>query len=34
VEVTGPIYPLGREVIVDAQQVTEVDRPDRPYLTP
>jgi uncharacterized repeat protein (TIGR03943 family) len=34
VEVTGPIYPLGREVIVDAQQVVEVDRPDRPYLTP
>jgi uncharacterized repeat protein (TIGR03943 family) len=34
VEVTGPIYPLGREVIVDAQQVVEVERPDRPYLTP
>jgi uncharacterized repeat protein (TIGR03943 family) len=34
VEVTGPIYPLGREVIVDAQQVVEVDRPERPYLTP
>jgi len=34
VEVTGPIYPLGREVIVDAQQVVGVDRPDRPYLTP
>lgn len=34
VEVTGPIYPLGREVIVDAEQVVQVDRPDRPYLTP
>ena len=34
IEVTGPIYPLGREVIVDAQQVVGVDRPDRPYLTP
>jgi len=34
VEVTGIIYPLGREVIVDATQITEVDRPDRPYLTP
>lgn len=34
VEVSGPVYPLGREVIVDAQQVIEVDRPDRPYLTP
>jgi uncharacterized repeat protein (TIGR03943 family) len=34
VEVTGPIYPLGREVILDAEQVVEVERPDRPYLTP
>jgi uncharacterized repeat protein (TIGR03943 family) len=34
VEVTGPIYPIGREVIVDAQQVVEVERPQRPYLTP
>ena len=34
VEITGAIYPLGREVIVDAQQVVEVDRPERPYLTP
>jgi len=34
VEVTGPIYPLGREVIVDARQVIEVDQPERPYLTP
>ncbi|HET7235195.1 MAG TPA: TIGR03943 family protein [Actinomycetota bacterium] len=34
VEVTGSVFPLGREVIVDAQQVVEVARPDRPYLTP
>lgn len=34
VEVTGAIYPIGREVIVSATQVVEVDRPDRPYLTP
>ena len=34
IEVTGPIYPLGREIIVDAEQVVQVDRPDRPYLTP
>lgn len=35
VEVTGTIYPLGREVIVQAATagVIEVDRPDRPYLT-
>jgi putative membrane protein len=36
VELTGTIYPIGREVIVDAGTggVTEVARPDRPYLTP
>jgi uncharacterized repeat protein (TIGR03943 family) len=34
VEVTGTIYPLGREVIVDASGIVEVDRPDRPYVTP
>jgi uncharacterized repeat protein (TIGR03943 family) len=34
VEVTGPIYPIGREVIVDASQIVEVPRPERPYLTP
>jgi uncharacterized repeat protein (TIGR03943 family) len=34
VQVTGALYPLGREVIVDADQVEEVGRPDRPYLTP
>jgi uncharacterized repeat protein (TIGR03943 family) len=34
VEVTGAIYPLGREVIVNASDVTGVPRPERPYLTP
>jgi putative membrane protein len=33
VEVVGAIYPLGREVIVDASSVREVTRPDRPYLS-
>ena len=34
VEVTGTIYPVGREVIVNAATVREVERPERPYLTP
>lgn len=34
VEVTGAIYPLGREVIVDASGIRDVPRPDRPYLSP
>jgi uncharacterized repeat protein (TIGR03943 family) len=35
VEVTGTIFPLGREVFVLAASsgVVEVDRPERPYLT-
>jgi len=34
VEVRGTIYPVGREVIVDASAIRKVDRPERPYLTP
>lgn len=34
VEVTGTIYPIGREVIVNAASVEPVERPERPYLTP
>ena len=34
VEVTGPIYPLGREVILNANSVKQVPRPSTPYLTP
>lgn len=34
VRVTGAMYPLGREVIVDAAEVEPVARPKRPYLNP
>lgn len=34
VRVTGKIYPIGAEVIVDATEVALVDRPKRPYLNP
>jgi uncharacterized repeat protein (TIGR03943 family) len=33
VEVTGTIYPVGREVIVAAEGIEPVERPDRPYLS-
>jgi uncharacterized repeat protein (TIGR03943 family) len=34
VRVTGKIYPIGAEVIVDASDVERVDRPKHPYLNP
>jgi uncharacterized repeat protein (TIGR03943 family) len=34
VEVVGTIYPLGRQVIVNASSVEATERPDRPYLSP
>ena len=34
IEVKGQIYPLGRQVIVNASSVTGVARPSKPYLTP
>jgi uncharacterized repeat protein (TIGR03943 family) len=34
VEVKGPIYPLGKQVIVNAMSVEAVTPPARPYLTP
>jgi putative membrane protein len=34
IEVKGQIYPIGREVIVNASSVTGVPRPAKPYLTP
>jgi uncharacterized repeat protein (TIGR03943 family) len=34
VDVKGTIFPLGREIIVDATQVTAIPKPDQPYLTP
>jgi uncharacterized repeat protein (TIGR03943 family) len=32
--VTGKIYPLGKEIIVDASDVQKVPKPKHPYLTP
>jgi uncharacterized repeat protein (TIGR03943 family) len=32
VRVTGRIYPLGKEVIVDASEIVKIERPARPYL--
>jgi uncharacterized repeat protein (TIGR03943 family) len=32
VRVTGKLYPVGKEVIVDATEVVRVDRPKHPYL--
>jgi len=34
VEVKGPIYPLGREIIVNASSIDPVPTPEKPYLTP
>lgn len=34
VQVAGKMYPLGREVIVDASAVKGVPKPKRPYLNP
>ncbi len=33
VEVKGVLYPLGREVIVNATSIESVPRPERPYLS-
>jgi uncharacterized repeat protein (TIGR03943 family) len=34
VEVTGRIYPLGADILVDATSVVPIPPPDDPYLTP
>jgi uncharacterized repeat protein (TIGR03943 family) len=34
VRVTGKIYPIGDQVVVDATQISAIDRPDHPYLNP
>jgi uncharacterized repeat protein (TIGR03943 family) len=34
VRVTGLIYPLGTEILVDASEVQAIPQPSRPYLTP
>lgn len=34
VEVTGAMYPLGQDIVVQASDVTRVERPAHPYITP
>ncbi|MGH2821030.1 MAG: hypothetical protein ACRDJ5_10300 [Actinomycetota bacterium] len=34
VRVTGSLYPLGQEVLLDASEATRVERPEHPYLNP
>lgn len=34
VRVTGPIYPLGSDILVQAQKIDPIDTPAEPYLTP
>lgn len=33
VKVTGKLYPVGAEVVVDAQEIERVSRPEHPYLS-
>jgi len=34
VRVTGAIYPVGNEVVVDASKIVPISRPQNPYLNP
>jgi putative membrane protein len=34
VSVTGKLYPLGSDILVDASAVTPIPQPEHPYLTP
>jgi len=34
VRVTGAIYPIGQQVVVDASEVVSIPRPKHPYLNP
>lgn len=34
VRVTGPIYPLGGDVLVQAESIEPIEAPEDPYLTP
>jgi uncharacterized repeat protein (TIGR03943 family) len=34
VRVTGTIYPLGADILIDAESVEPIPQPDDPYLTP
>jgi uncharacterized membrane protein YcgQ (UPF0703/DUF1980 family) len=33
-QVTGNVYPVGREVLVAATGATQIPVPEQPYLTP
>jgi putative membrane protein len=33
-QVTGNVYPVGREVLVAANSATQIPVPEQPYLTP
>jgi len=34
VRVSGPIYPLGSDILVQAESIERIEPPDEPYLTP
>ena len=34
VRVTGPIYPLGSDILVQAESIEAIEPPEEPYLTP
>jgi uncharacterized repeat protein (TIGR03943 family) len=34
VRVSGPIYPLGSDILVQAESIDRIDPPEEPYLTP
>lgn len=34
VRVVGPIYPLGSDILVQAESIEPIEQPDEPYLTP
>lgn len=34
IEVTGQVYPVGRDVIVVADSISPASTPDLPYITP
>jgi putative membrane protein len=34
VRVVGPIYPLGSDILVQAESIEQIEQPDEPYLTP
>ncbi len=34
VRVVGPIYPLGSDILVQAESIEAIQQPEQPYLTP